>query len=101
MIDHYINGAGLKNHWLDEDIEPPPLTEQAIVDLVAFLASLTSPDYRELGIRELKRQRILSRTRRSQRNTTRAFGPKPVRAKTRRATSGRSYSSSCSVCCGM
>jgi len=48
-------------------------------DIVEFLASLTSPDYRELGQKELARQRALSRTKRSQRDTTRAFGPKPPR----------------------
>jgi len=43
VIDHYNKGAGLKNPWLDEDIQPLALTERDIDDLVAFLASLTSP----------------------------------------------------------
>jgi cytochrome c peroxidase len=81
VIDHYNKGAGLKNPWLDEDIQPLALTERDIDDLVAFLASLTSPDYKELGVRELKRQRTLSRTSRPQRDTKRAFGPKPPRPK--------------------
>src|SRR5262249_9295129 len=80
-IDHYNKGDGLKNPWLDEDIQPLALTERDIDDLVAFLASLTSPDYRELGARELERQRALSLTNRPQRDTKRAFGPKPPRPK--------------------
>jgi cytochrome c peroxidase len=81
VIDHYNKGDGLKNYWLDEDIQPLALTEREIDDLVAFLASLTSPDYKELGVQELKRQRTLSRTSRPQRDTKRAFGPKPPRPK--------------------
>jgi cytochrome c peroxidase len=81
VVDHYNKGAGLKNPWLDEDIQPLALTERDIDDLVAFLASLTSSDYRELGTQELERQRALSRTNRPQRDTKRAFGPKPPRAK--------------------
>jgi cytochrome c peroxidase len=81
VIDHYNKGDGLKNPWLDEDIQPLALTEHEIDDLVAFLASLTSPDYKELGAKELQRQRALSRTSRPQRDTKRAFGPKPPRPK--------------------
>ena len=77
--DHYNKGDGLQNPWLDEDIQPLALTEDEIDDVVAFLASLTSPDYKEAGIRELNRQRALSRTDRPQRDTARAFGPKPPR----------------------
>jgi cytochrome c peroxidase len=62
-------------------MQPLALTEDEIDDLVAFLASLTSPDYREAGIRELNRQRALSRTARPQRDTARAFGPKPPKPK--------------------
>jgi cytochrome c peroxidase len=81
VMDHYNKGDGLVNRWLDEDIQPLALTERDIDDLVAFLASLTSPDYRELGVQELERQRALSRTSRPQRDTKRAFGPKPPRPK--------------------
>jgi cytochrome c peroxidase len=81
VSDHYNKGAGLQNPYLDEDIQPLALTEGDIDDLVAFLASLTSADYKELGVRELARQRELSRTNRPQRDTTRAFGPKPQRPK--------------------
>ncbi len=77
VMDHYNKGAGLKNPYLDQDIQPLALTEGDIDDVVAFMASLTSPDYKELGINELARQRELSRTNRPQRDTARAFGPKP------------------------
>jgi cytochrome c peroxidase len=81
VIDHYNKGAGLNNPWLDEDIQPLALTEHDIDDLVAFLASLTSPEYRDQGAKELERQRALSQTSRPQRDTKRAFGPKPPRPK--------------------
>jgi len=42
VVDHYNKGDGLKNPWLDGDIQPLALTEPEIDDLVAFLASLTS-----------------------------------------------------------
>lgn len=45
------------------------------------MASLTSADYKEQGIKELARQRELSRTTRPQRDTARAFGPKPIQPK--------------------
>jgi len=41
----------------------------------------TSPAYKELGAQELERQRALSKTNRPQRDTKRAFGPKPTRPK--------------------
>ena len=78
VVDHYNKGDGLKNPWLDEDIQPLALTESEIDDLVAFLVSLTSPEYKELGTQELKRQQTLARKSRPQRDTKRAFGPKPV-----------------------
>jgi cytochrome c peroxidase len=53
------------------------LTEPEIDDLVAFMASLTSSQYRELRDKELARQREIARTQRPQRDTARAFGPKP------------------------
>src|SRR5437868_1942925 len=56
VMDHYNKGDGLKNPWLDEDIQPLALTEGEIDDLVACLASLTSPDYKELGGQELTRR---------------------------------------------
>jgi cytochrome c peroxidase len=81
VMDHYNKGAGLQNPFLDEDIQPLALTEEDIDDVVAFLASLTSADYRDQGIKELARQRDLSRTNRPQRDTARAFGPKPPQPK--------------------
>ena len=81
VMDHYNKGDGLQNPWLDEDIQPLALTERDIDDLVAFLASLTSDDYKKQGVKELARQRELSRTKRPQRDTARAFGPKPVQPK--------------------
>jgi cytochrome c peroxidase len=77
VIDHYNKGDGLQNPYLDEDIQPLALTEGDIDDLVAFMTSLTSAIYREQGATELARQRALSRTTRPQRDTARAFGPKP------------------------
>ena len=79
VIDHYNKGDGLNDPDLDEDIQPLALTEQEIDDLVAFLASLTSAQYREQGEKELARQREIARNNRPQRDTARAFGPKPPR----------------------
>jgi cytochrome c peroxidase len=78
VIDHYNKGDGLHNPWLDEDMQPLALTESQIDDLAAFLASLTSASYKKQGAAELARQRALSRTNRPQRDTARAFSPKPV-----------------------
>jgi cytochrome c peroxidase len=78
VIDHYNKGDGLQNPYLDEDIQPLALTQTDIDDLVAFMASLTSTIYKEQGAAELSRQRALSRTTRPQRDTARAFGPKPM-----------------------
>jgi cytochrome c peroxidase len=80
-VDHYNKGDGLANPWLDEDIQPLALTEPEIDDLVALMASLTSPQYKELGEKEYARQLALSKTSRPQRDTARAFGPKPLRPK--------------------
>ena len=76
VMDHYNKGDGLHNPYLDEDIQPLALTEQDINDLVAFLASLTSADYREQGAKELARQREVSLTKRPQRDTARVSFPK-------------------------
>jgi cytochrome c peroxidase len=83
VMDHYNKGDGLQDPYLDEDIQPLALTEGDIDDVVGFLVSLTSADYSEQGIKELARQRELSRTKRPQRDTARAFGPKPPRPKPR------------------
>jgi cytochrome c peroxidase len=80
-MDHYDKGDGIRNPWLDEDMQPLTLGESEIDDVVAFLAGLTSAQYQEQGVKELERQRALSRTNRPQRDTARAFGPKPVQPK--------------------
>jgi cytochrome c peroxidase len=77
VMDHYNKGDGIKNPWLDKDMQPLALTEPEIDDVVAFLASLTSKQYRDLGDREYARQLALSKVSRTQRDTGRAFGPKP------------------------
>src|SRR5204863_10086083 len=79
VIDHYNKGAGLQDPYLDQDIQPLALTESDIDDLVAFMAALTSANYKEQEEAEWARQRALSRTTRPQRDTARAFGPKPPR----------------------
>ncbi len=78
VLDHYNKGDGMQDPFLDPAIQPLALTEDNINDLVAFLASLTSDDYKELGARELARQRAIAQKYRPQRNTARAFGPKPA-----------------------
>ena len=81
VVDHYNKGAGTQDPFLDPDIQPLALHEKDIDDLVALMASLTSPSYRDLAARELARQRALSRTSRPQRDSARAFGPKAAQPK--------------------
>jgi cytochrome c peroxidase len=81
VMDRYNKGDGLTDPWLDEDIEPLALTENEIDDLVAFMVSLTSAEYKEIGEKELARQRALSRISRPQRDTARAFAPKQPQPK--------------------
>jgi cytochrome c peroxidase len=81
VMDHYNKGDGIADPWLDVDLQPLALHERDIDDIIALLASLTSPSYRVLGARELARQRKLSRTARPQRDSARAFAPKPVQPK--------------------
>jgi cytochrome c peroxidase len=76
VVDHYNKGAGINNPFRDEDIRPLALSETDIDDLVEFMASQTSPEYREQGLKELARQYATSRLNRPQRDTARAFGPK-------------------------
>lgn len=78
VVDHYNHGDGLKDPWLDEDMQPLALSESEIDDVVAFMATLTSKQYQELGAKELVRQRAASLANRPERDTARAFGPKPV-----------------------
>ncbi len=79
VLDHYNKGAGLRDPWLDQDIQPLGLKESELDDLVAFMASLTSEVYQAQAAQELSRQRALARTNRPYRNTARAFGLKPPR----------------------
>lgn len=81
VMDHYNKGDGLEDPWLSTEMQPLALHETEIDDFVAFMASLTSPIYKELGAKELSRQRQLSRTSRPQRDSARAFGPKPIQPK--------------------
>jgi cytochrome c peroxidase len=77
VMDHYNKGDGITNPWLDKDIQPLALTEPEIDDVVAFLAALTSPQYKNAGDQEYASQLGLSKVNRPQRDTARAFGPKP------------------------
>ncbi|MBR0908890.1 cytochrome-c peroxidase [Bradyrhizobium japonicum] len=77
VMDHYNKGDGITNPWLDKDMQPLALTEPEIDDMVAFLASLTSAQYKVTGDQEYARQLALSKVNRPQRDTARAFGPKP------------------------
>jgi cytochrome c peroxidase len=77
VMDHYNKGDGIADPWLDKDMQPLALTDPEIDDAVAFLASLTSRQYKEAGDREYARQLALSKVSRPQRDTGRAFGPKP------------------------
>jgi cytochrome c peroxidase len=79
VLDHYNKGAGLRDPWLDPDIQPLGLKESELDDLVEFMSSLTSDAYQAQGAKELVRQRALARTNRPFRETARAFGPKPPR----------------------
>jgi cytochrome c peroxidase len=83
VMDHYNKGDGIHNPYLDEDMQPLALSEGEIDDVVALLATLTSAQYTEQGVKELARQRELSRTNRPQRDT--AFGPKPTQPKPSRS----------------
>jgi cytochrome c peroxidase len=78
VMDHYNKGDGITNPWLDKDMQPLAPSESEIDDVVAFLGSLTNPQYKEVGDREYERQLAMSKVSRPQRDTTRAFGPKPV-----------------------
>ncbi len=74
-VDHY-NKGGVPNPFLDGGIVPLGLTEPEIDDLVAFLASLTSPEYAAAAQKEYQAQFKLSRTKRPQRDTAAAMGLK-------------------------
>src|SRR6266852_1102078 len=81
VMDHYNKGDGVTDPWLDKKMQPLALMESEIDDVVAFLASLTSPQYKKVGDQEYARQLALSKGSRPQRDTARAFGPKPSQPK--------------------
>jgi cytochrome c peroxidase len=60
VVDHYNKGDGIQDPFLDQDIQPLALSETDIDDLVAFMASLTSAEYREQGLTEFAVPEILS-----------------------------------------
>jgi cytochrome c peroxidase len=74
-IDHY-NKGGVQNPYLDGGIVPLGLTEAEEDDLVAFLATLTSPEYAAAAHKEYEIQFKRSRTDRPQRDTAAAMGEK-------------------------
>ena len=74
-IDHY-NKGGVQNPYLDGGITPLGLTEAQEDDLVAFLTSLTSPEYEKAAKEEYDLQFKRSRTDRPQRDTAAANGEK-------------------------
>jgi len=88
VMDHYNKGDGIQDPYLDEDMQPLALSGTEIDDVVALLATLTSAQYTEQGVKELARQRELLRTNRPQRDTARAFGPKPTQPKPSRSCVG-------------
>jgi cytochrome c peroxidase len=73
VVDHY-NKGGVQNPFLDGGIVPLGLTEPEIDDLVAFLATLTSPEYAKAAQVEYLAQLKRSRTDRPQRDTAAAMG---------------------------
>jgi cytochrome c peroxidase len=77
VMDHYNKGGDRNDPFRDKDMQPLALKEAEIDDLVAFLASLTSPDYRKPALEELARQRKLSRATRPYRDTARPVGSRP------------------------
>jgi len=74
-IDHY-NKGGVQNPYLDGGIVPLGLSESEEDDLVAFLATLTSPEYKAMAKEEYDLQFKRSRTDRPQRDTDAAMGLK-------------------------
>jgi cytochrome c peroxidase len=73
VMDHY-NRGGTANPFLDGGIHRLGLSESQIDDVVAFMATLTSPEYEALGKREYTRQLALSRKHRPERKTALAMG---------------------------
>src|SRR5277367_2803537 len=74
-IDHY-NKGGVQNPYLDGGIVPLGLTEAEEDDLIAFLATLTSPEYADAADHEYAAQLARSKTDRPQRDVDAAMGLK-------------------------
>ena len=82
VVDHYNKGDGfVENPWLDEDMQPLALTEKDIDDVVAFLASLTSDDYKKQRVKELARQRALSLNHTAAARHGAGVWPRPIQPK--------------------
>jgi cytochrome c peroxidase len=72
VVDHF-NKGGVQNPFLDRGVVPLGLTDREIDELVAFLATLTSPEYAKAAQVEYEKQFILSRIIRQQRNAAAAM----------------------------
>ena len=88
-IDHY-NKGGVQNPFLDGGIVPLGLPNPKIDDLVAFLATLTSPEYAAAAQEEYQAQFKRSRTDRPQRDTAAAMGLRAATVRASRALSATS-----------
>jgi len=73
VLDHY-NKGGVPNPYLDGGLLPLGLSESEEDDLVAFLATLTSPEYASAANDELQKQRARAKTDRPQRDDAAAMG---------------------------
>jgi cytochrome c peroxidase len=73
VLDHY-NKGGIPNPYLDGGLLPLGLSESEEDDLVAFLATLTSPEYASAANEELEKQRARAKTDRPQRDDAAAMG---------------------------
>ncbi|HVW84443.1 MAG TPA: cytochrome c peroxidase, partial [Bryobacteraceae bacterium] len=75
VMDHY-NKGGIQNPFLDGGMQRLGLTENEIDDLVAFLGSLTSSEFKADNDAEMSRQKELAATKRPERDTDAAMGRK-------------------------
>jgi cytochrome c peroxidase len=73
VLDHY-NKGGVQNPYLDGGLLPLGLSESEEDDLVAFLATLTSPEYASAANEEIQKQRARAKTDRPQRDEAAAMG---------------------------
>jgi cytochrome c peroxidase len=74
VMDHY-NKGGVPNPYLDGGMQRLGLSEEEIDDAVAFLATLTSPQFKTFGDQEMATQRSHKDTR-PERDTDVAMGRK-------------------------